>query len=152
MCSSLLAQTWFIKSSIVLLLAFQKGKGVAQGIQRYSHCLIVFLVVSLHIKNLTYWVSYSCDTCFWYAQIDYLGHHEAKFHLTSLFIEIFCQNYAFIKFQYSEFLPFSLPLLQNLMTSTITNLSKVGCGRNANWPIAHILSKTVAQNQPTIIL
>ena len=27
-----------------------KCKGVAQGIQRYSHRLIVFLVLSLHIK------------------------------------------------------------------------------------------------------
>ena len=36
-----------------------------------------------------------------YAQIDYLGRYEAKYHLASLFVEIFCQNYAFIKFQYS---------------------------------------------------
>ena len=35
-----------IKSSSVLLLILQKGNGVAQGIQRYSHCLIVVLVAS----------------------------------------------------------------------------------------------------------
>ena len=30
-----------------------------------------------------------------------VGRHEAKFHLASLFVEIFCQNHAFIKFRYS---------------------------------------------------
>ena len=92
LCSSLLTKTSFIKSSRVLLLIMQKGNGLAHGIQRCSHRLIVFVLVSLHVKNLAYWGSYSLDTCLWYAQIDYLGRYDTNSKVDSLFVEMFCQN------------------------------------------------------------
>ena len=82
LCSS---QTWFTMPSTVLLLMLQNGKGVAQWIQRYSHHLIVFLVACL---SKIWHTGPPADSCFWYAQIDYLGwYYEAKFHLTSPFVE-----------------------------------------------------------------
>ena len=94
LCSSLLTKTSFIKSSRVLPLIMQKGNRLACGIQRYSHRLIVFVLVSLHVKNLAYWNSYSLDTCLWYAQIDYLGRYGTNSKVASLFVEIFCQKYT----------------------------------------------------------
>ena len=54
----------------------------------------MFVLVSLHVKNLAYWGSYSLDTCLWYAQIDYLGRYGTNSKVASLFVEIFCQKYT----------------------------------------------------------